>query len=336
LPAAYPLRVFERCIIFTVGDQGVFLMWPLAILAFIGVWYAMRSPRMPGEKSLALWTLAAWVCVLGALIFNPSARGSDVGGGYGLRWIIPLMAPLLLFLPRALDGRGLGAKIALVPLTLWGLMIVTLGVANPWPLCSMSRFPPLHNLAEIAASRSGGYITLPDIIINETSPEPALGHFDLGMLQFNQARHVLAKRQFNEALNCADEMPTHKFDPVLARYYLGISLTETGQFLEARGNYLVLLEMAPDNVGARNNAAIMYMRWGRPADALEQARESARLDPRSVSARVLSVQALLALNRIEEAAESIRAAFADGLIDARLAGLARRLDVPVPDVQGGN
>jgi hypothetical protein len=51
---------------------------------------------------------------------------------------------------------------------------------------------------------------------------------------------------------------------------------------------------------------------------------------------VLSVQALLALNRIEEAAESIRAAFADGLIDARLAGLARRLDVPVPDVQGGN
>lgn len=282
---SYPLRAIQRLIACTVGSQGIALFWPLGLLALFGLLRALRSRARGAERPLALWVLAAWAAVMAAVISNPSARGSDLGGGYGLRWVIPLMAPLMLFFPHALAhtvGRALW-----LPAALWGLLIVAIGVWDPWPASTISRFPPLHNVAVLLAQRDCLPPRAGDAVIRWTAREPALGHFDLGMVHFHRGDHSSAAREFRRALDADRPDLRRQFDPTLARYHLGISLTELGLYAAADEVYRSLLEAAPNNIGARNNWARALLRWGRPAEALAQVQESLRRDPGNLSAQRL-------------------------------------------------
>jgi Flp pilus assembly protein TadD len=323
----YPIRIFQRAIIMTIGAQGIFLLWPLALWALWGLRRSVRAPRLqttpivpqlrcgtPSPPStavrdgiLARWVLAAWGLTLAALILNPSARGADLRGGfgYGLRWVIPLQAPLLMFLPSAIRAMRPAKRWTLALPALWGAAVVMLGVVNPWPANTVSRFPPLDNAATLLAERGAGAQTLIDAIIAWTSREPALGHFDIGMIHFRDGRARLAVEEYNRALRVAQTAPTRSFDPVLARYYLGIALSQLGLFSAANDVYAELLKQDPDNIGARNNWARCLLAWGRPRAALAQAEEAARRDPNSVSAWSLQAEAWRVLGQPGRARDAL-------------------------------
>ncbi len=324
----YHLWVCERLLTMTLGSQGILVMWPVGLFALWGLLRTLTTDCPRGEVALARWTLLAWLAVMGALIFNPSARGGDLRGGfgYGLRWVIPLMAPLMLMLPRALTRLGRVGWTALSLAALWGVGVVALGVFDPWPSNTISRFPPLHNTAVALAHRGeADDHRLIHPIIAATAREPALAHFDLGMIHHRAERHDLAAAQLTRALNLAESTPTRQFDPVLARYHLGISLTEMRLFSAADEVYRELLDLAPDNIGARNNWALALLRAGRPRGALEQAQESRRRDPTSATAWYFEAAALQSLGERARATDLLTEACGRFPDDTRLRALQATL-----------
>lgn len=298
----YPVRVFERLIGITVGFQGFVLLWPVSLFALAGLRRALRAPASPREESIARWTAWSTSLCFAALALNPSALGNDLGGGYGLRWAIPLLAPLALFVvqPPRPDSRGgtplplsRGRRALLGICCLWSLGAVALGLVNPWPANTVSRFAPLHSACLLIASARTQPVT--DAVIALTAREPALGHFDLGMAHFHAQRFAEAQREYQRALASDTAGNRRQFDPNLARYYLGIALTELRLTGPAREVYERLLADDPGNVGARNNFAILLLRSGRPTEALAQVRESLRRDPGSGTARRIEAEALTLL-----------------------------------------
>lgn len=318
----YPLRVLRLLIMLTVGSLGVLVMWPLGIFAAIGCWRLGRGEERAENRVVARWTLAAWGLLLAALVLNPSPRGADGGSGYGLRWVIALMPPLMLFLPTALRTmRGWGLRTLFALASVWGMAIVALGMVNPWPANTISRFPPLHNLSTALAERNALPPRLGSGIIRLTAREPALGLFDLGMIHFRAGRYYEAAPLLRDSILTAEITETHQFDPNLARYYLGISLTELELYSLADDVYRTLLTDDPGNIGARNNHARCLLAWGQIDAALAEVEEALRRDPGNQSSWRLLVHILDLTGQRDLAVERLEARLAENPEDETAASL---------------
>jgi hypothetical protein len=279
-----------------------------------------------GNRIVARWTLAAWGLLLAALVLNPSPRGADGGSGYGLRWVIALMPPLILFLPAVLRSmQGWIPRTLLALASLWGVAVVALGTVNPWPSNTISAFPPLHNLSTSLAERDALPSDLGRGIVRLTAHEPALGLFDLGMIHFRADRHGEAAPLLRDSLDTAESMEIHEFEPNLARYYLGISLTELGLYSLADDVYRKLLIDDPGNIGARNNHARCLLAWGQTDAALAEVEEALRRDPGNRSSWRLLVGILNLLGQSDLAVERLEARLAENPDDEMAAALLENL-----------
>jgi Tetratricopeptide repeat len=322
----YLLRVLRLLTMMTVGSLGVLVMWPLGIFALVGCWRTRRSGERAEDRIIALWTLGAWGLLLAALVLNPSPRGADSGSGNGLRWVMALMPPLMLFLPTALRSmRGWGMRTLITLTSLWGVTVVALAMINPWPANTISRFPPLHNLSTALAERDALPPKWGRGIIRLTAREPALALFDLGMIHFRARRHEEATPLLRDALTTAESTETREFDPNLARYYLGISLTELGLYPLADDVYRTLLESDPGNIGARNNHARCLLAWGQTEAALAEVEEALRRDPGNGSSWRLLVRILGLMGQSDLAVERLEARLAEHPGDENASALLETL-----------
>ncbi len=122
-------------------------------------------------------------------------------------------------------------------------------------------------------------------------------------------------------------------DPAQPRYQVGNVHARLGHWSEAEAEFVNALQISPGFSEARHHLGALYLRRGRPADALPHLRQAVDGMPRSFRARRSLAEGLEALGILEEAI-AVRREAADlsaGQVSDRMAlaaalGMARRYD----------
>ncbi len=143
----------------------------------------------------------------------------------------------------------------------------------------------------------------------EIDPDFALAYARMASIYYNSGLYDQAAEASQKAYELRDRVSERERLYILAGYYDNV----TGELEK----YLETLELwkrtYPHDAPPHNNLALKYNELGQFDKALEEARESIRLNPNSASSYSLSASAFVGLNRFDEAQEIIGQALAQKL-----------------------
>lgn len=281
----------------TFGHYGLFLMTPALLFAAAGaVVVALKRPdRIKATDALAI--LGAATLLVLAFVFNPSARGSDLGGGsYGFRWFIPMIAPLCLYLPTAWRlTRNIAWRTGMIIALIISFIVAATGVyVSTWPHNAISPYPFLENICALRLSRTKAPHPFVERVVEWTSADRSLSYHDLGLGYFKTGQHEAAVQALSRSLaNGSDRIET--------QYVLAQALARLESLGPAAQHLSALLKSAPAHRGAINELAVIHYRLGATNDALKLFDQLLATDPSDISALNNSAMLLFELGRTDKA-----------------------------------
>jgi Flp pilus assembly protein TadD len=131
------------------------------------------------------------------------------------------------------------------------------------------------------------------------NPNAAALHYALGCAYWARFRPAEAKPELESVIRID---PTH----YMARYKLGLALTELDRPLDAIQQFKKSLELQPGLANAQLGLAKAYAHSGDSSAALAATGECLKLDPKNQSARYLRAQILRKLGRQGESDEQLK------------------------------
>jgi DNA-binding winged helix-turn-helix (wHTH) protein/Flp pilus assembly protein TadD len=151
----------------------------------------------------------------------------------------------------------------------------------------------------------------------ELDPKFASAYASLGAVYGNLERPVLAEQSISKAYELRDRASERERFYILGHYYADV----TGELEKALPVYEQWKEEYPSDPTPRTNSGNIYVELGNYEKGLARHREALRVEPNGVLIYENIALTNIYLNRFEEAAASVEAAFARNLDDVSLHAL---------------
>lgn len=252
------------------GYRGLFLYFPILLF---GLYESLRRVFRGGPlRPLALLALGSLIAVAVAYAIQTPGMA---GGSYGMRWLLPLIPLLALFMGTCYERLARRGRLLFAAAAVWSVAIAALGVPRPWSSNIRSPFTFLDNLAYFAQALFPPAPAPVYWIVEATSLEKPYAYLEIGRWHMNEGYAKAAIRD----LEHARAIESRRDNQILINYYLGMLYDQSGRPDLAVDAYERLLALDPENTGALNNYALALWNLGVPERALQVYRRSLALDP---------------------------------------------------------